>query len=242
MTWYELAYSCCQWFFPALYPKVRKILKEFCKQNPGCQLLDVGGRKSPYTSNVNCHVHIIDLPRESEVQHELGLGLTDKILAQTKRRRSNIVSIRLEDITQTTLKDNTYDGVVSVEVIEHVPDDSAFVNQIHRVLKPGGTFVLTTPNGVAVPNKNPDHIRHYAKAELESKLKEYFKDVQVFHGVRMGYLHKMSMKRWITKNPLEILQAPWVMLCTFLANLFEGNCSTSANNTCHLFAICKKES
>jgi len=222
------------------YTKVRRILKKLTKGTEGFQLLDVGGRKSHYTINVNCDVHIVDLPRESELQEQLGLGLTDDIMEQLRRRRSNIKSIKLEDITKTTFKDNTFNGVVSVEVIEHVLDDSAFVHQIHRILKPGGTFVLTTPNGEAREKTNPDHVREYTRAELEIKLREYFDDVEVFYGVKKGFLHNMTIKGWVSKKPSRILIAPLLMFCGVLANLLERGSSTKAKSTEHLFAVAKK--
>ncbi len=44
------------------------------------------------------------------------------------------------------LSDATFDVVLSYETLEHVPDPKAFVRELSRVLKPGGTLVLTTPN------------------------------------------------------------------------------------------------
>ncbi|MEM9615703.1 MAG: methyltransferase domain-containing protein [Actinomycetota bacterium] len=38
------------------------------------------------------------------------------------------------------------DTVISLDVVEHVPDDAAFVAELMRVVKPGGRVVLTTPN------------------------------------------------------------------------------------------------
>lgn len=39
-----------------------------------------------------------------------------------------------------------FDFVVSSETIEHLENPFQFVRECHRVLKPGGTLVLTTPN------------------------------------------------------------------------------------------------
>lgn len=39
----------------------------------------------------------------------------------------------------------SFDAVVSIEVMEHVSDLGAYVADVHRVLKPGGAFVWTTP-------------------------------------------------------------------------------------------------
>jgi 2-polyprenyl-3-methyl-5-hydroxy-6-metoxy-1,4-benzoquinol methylase len=41
--------------------------------------------------------------------------------------------------------DETFDAVLFCEVIEHVEDDVAALREIHRVLKPGGRIVVSTP-------------------------------------------------------------------------------------------------
>jgi 2-polyprenyl-3-methyl-5-hydroxy-6-metoxy-1,4-benzoquinol methylase len=42
--------------------------------------------------------------------------------------------------------DATFDVVLSVEGIEHLENPFAYLRELHRVLIPGGTLVLTTPN------------------------------------------------------------------------------------------------
>jgi len=239
MTPFEWMYRGLEWFLPVHYRTVRRILRTICRDRQRFLLLDVGGCKSNYTINISCEVDIVDLPRESEIQKMLGLGLTDEMLATMRRRRSNIRSIRLEDITRTSLPDMTYDGVVSVEVIEHVPDDSAFVRQIHRVLKPGGAVIMTTPNGETKKNVNPDHVRHYTRAELESKLRECFDDVRVFYGVRQGWLHNEAIKGWgpQVKRPLTFVLAPYRLLLCLLANLLEGDSANLAGGTNQLLGV-----
>lgn len=41
----------------------------------------------------------------------------------------------------------TFDMVIASEVIEHVPDGPGLLREIHRKLEPGGTLILTLPNG-----------------------------------------------------------------------------------------------
>ena len=41
-------------------------------------------------------------------------------------------------------KDNVFDTIVSMEVLEHLEKPQSFVNEIHRVLKSNGAFFLTT--------------------------------------------------------------------------------------------------
>ncbi len=44
-----------------------------------------------------------------------------------------------------------FDVVLNYETIEHVPDPTAFIAELARVLKKGGTLILTTPNRLWEP-------------------------------------------------------------------------------------------
>lgn len=47
--------------------------------------------------------------------------------------------------TDIPLGDAGFDTVVSTEVLEHVPDPLKALREMHRVLKPGGYLILSTP-------------------------------------------------------------------------------------------------
>jgi SAM-dependent methyltransferase len=76
-------------------------------------------------------------------------------------------------------EDNTFDFVVSFQVIEHIKDDNYFVKEIHRVLKPSGKFIVTTPNILTTLTRNPWHIREYKKEELQKLLLQNFYSVEM---------------------------------------------------------------
>jgi ubiquinone/menaquinone biosynthesis C-methylase UbiE len=54
------------------------------------------------------------------------------------------------DITQITAPDNTFDAVLCSEVLEHVPEPTHALDEFARLLKPGGTLILTAPFGSQV--------------------------------------------------------------------------------------------
>ncbi|MEX2605708.1 MAG: methyltransferase domain-containing protein [Kiritimatiellia bacterium] len=43
-------------------------------------------------------------------------------------------------------EDSSFDGVIATEVLEHLPNHSAIIAEVGRILKPGGVFIFTTPN------------------------------------------------------------------------------------------------
>lgn len=83
---------------------------------------------------------------------------------------------------------DTFDVVVSLETIEHVDDDRAYVAEVRRVLRADGVLICSTPNrrvlnpGRALTDRpfNRFHVREYAVAELESLLRAAFSSVTLY--------------------------------------------------------------
>lgn len=53
--------------------------------------------------------------------------------------------VRNEDLTRLTYPNDTFDCIMSLEVLEHIPDYRAALDELARCLKPGGQLLLTTP-------------------------------------------------------------------------------------------------
>lgn len=79
----------------------------------------------------------------------------------------------------SAFESNSFDSLVSFQVIEHIKDDSLFLKEIHRVLKPGGIALLTTPNRPMSLSRNPWHIREYTATELTTLAQNFFSDVKM---------------------------------------------------------------
>ena len=50
-------------------------------------------------------------------------------------------------------EDNYFDAVTALELIEHLFDPDHFLEEVYRVLKPEGIFVLSTPNLASIHNR-----------------------------------------------------------------------------------------
>ncbi len=75
--------------------------------------------------------------------------------------------------------DESFDFVISFQVIEHIKRDKEFVAEVSRVLRKGGTFIVSTPNAPMSLTRNPWHIREYTAQELKDLLSAEFSQVEM---------------------------------------------------------------
>jgi SAM-dependent methyltransferase len=157
-----------------------------------------------------------------------------------RSRRSNVRHEIFGDMTTAPLMSETFDGVIAAEVLEHVEADTEFVHEVWRVLKPGGFFLATTPNGDSlplVPGRSLDHKRHYTRQELKLLLGSVFPSVNVRYAVRRSRFFAMGIRSWSLTAPV---QTGGAMLGNFL-NWFESRgVESQAHGTQQLIALATK--
>jgi 2-polyprenyl-3-methyl-5-hydroxy-6-metoxy-1,4-benzoquinol methylase len=76
------------------------------------------------------------------------------------------------------IETNSFDVVVSFQVIEHIQDDRKFLEEIYRVLKPGGKAIISTPNIKKTLTRNPWHTREYTAQQLIDLCSSIFSKVE----------------------------------------------------------------
>ena len=79
--------------------------------------------------------------------------------------------------------DQSFDVVVSFETIEHFAEHTEFLNEIRRVLRPGGLLIVSTPDrdnySPAETPANPYHVKEMSGAEFEALLRSHFAAVSI---------------------------------------------------------------
>jgi len=87
------------------------------------------------------------------------------------------------DATKLPFADNTFDRVITSEVLEHIQDDVSAIAELARVVRPGGTLACTVPSWwpekinwmlsdeYHAPKSVGGHVRIYSQTELEAKLR-----------------------------------------------------------------------
>ena len=124
------------------YAEFDAILRDL-ELNPGMRILDVSSPQwfSLYLANkfpsvAFNYINIIDSELDPYKEIAKALGIMN-------------LKYRKEDVRDMQLRDNTFDRVVSISVIEHIyPEkdgDLKALSEINRVLKSGGEFLLTVP-------------------------------------------------------------------------------------------------
>lgn len=74
----------------------------------------------------------------------VSLDLGCRLLKQVKEKCSSTPVAG--DVLALPFKNDVFDFVIATEVIEHTVNPKEAIRAMNRVLKPGGLFILTTPN------------------------------------------------------------------------------------------------
>ena len=98
----------------------------------GSKVIDIGAGGCPHREKFNhCEYFTQDFVQlsDSQIQNQEGYGKIDFV----------------SDILNIPVPDKSYDVILCSEVIEHIPDPISAIKEMSRILKPGGTLLITAP-------------------------------------------------------------------------------------------------
>lgn len=91
----------------------------------------------------------------------------------TEQCATTVPEIRLGSVTELPFADESFDAVVSADVLYHVDDDARALDEFRRVLRPGGVVVLNVPAYRWLWSYHDEAVhsrRRYDRSEVVGKL------------------------------------------------------------------------
>ncbi len=217
---------------------VKKALRKISRQFPGdASVLDAGSGFGQYSWRISrmnpmWHIRAVDINKEQ---------IDDCNRFFEREGLSGRVIFRTGDLT--TLSDiNSYDIILSVDVMEHIEDDMKVFGNFYNSLKENGILLISTPSdkgGSDVHNEKEEsfideHVRDgYSINDITNKL-----TLAGFRGIEAGYTYgrpgniswRLSMKypvRMLNLSPLFYAVLPFYYLIFFpvslVLNIFDLN-------------------
>lgn len=116
-----------------------------------------------------------------------GLDPSDYIVEQARKTWGD--HIQLGTIETADYETESFDLIVAFDTFEHIYDPKKFISMVHALLKPGGIFVITTPDPTStlakISGKNwvsfkiPEHVFYWAPSTITRLLKEHYDVLEI---------------------------------------------------------------
>lgn len=150
---------------------------------PGDRVLDVGagfGRHAFEVARRGGRVVALDYAADEVTQTRATIGA---MVADGEVSVDQFLGVLQGDATRLPFDDDSFDVVITSEVLEHIQDDVAAIAEMTRVLRPGGVFAATVPSWLPetvnwklsdeyhAPKSVGGHVRIYTATELAAKLR-----------------------------------------------------------------------
>lgn len=157
-----------------LDPPHFEVRRDFLLANvrPGDRVLDTGCGDGPFVG-----------PLLETGAVVTGADIAEEALRRARRRAPGARYVRVEPHGPWPFEDGAFELVWASEVIEHVADTEGWVNEVRRVLRPGGLLLVTTPRVERLhvpPDPRGQHLRFYSRSSLGALLSDMgFAEVDV---------------------------------------------------------------
>jgi len=116
--------------------KVHYILDEHLEEDPsGFLCLDIGCASGTITSSLT-----------SRFGQIIGIDIDEAALRSGRGGEGKNLDLVRSDAVQAPFPDGSFDFILCLQVYEHVPDDTALMHEINRLLRPGGYVLFSGPN------------------------------------------------------------------------------------------------
>lgn len=131
----------------------------------------------------------------------IGIDISKKAINFAQKNfRHKRLSFRVADATSLPFKNNSFDTIVSFEVIEHIKNYHLFLNEVFRVLKKGGHFIFSTPNSKQFRGKTSAyHFKEFTGYELLNIFSKRNQTLTLFGQSFKNHLFTTSQKQYFQR-------------------------------------------
>lgn len=145
----------------------------------------VKGRVLDIACGTGYGCHMIAKDRKRELTELIGVDNDEATIWYANREYNHQkITYQQGDALDPTLPEQLglFDTILSFETIEHVADDLLFMENLYRMLKPGGTLVLSSPfgRGRGMQTSEPFHV-HQLTPEEFAELFVRYSDVDMYY-------------------------------------------------------------
>jgi ubiquinone/menaquinone biosynthesis C-methylase UbiE len=119
------------------YADCHQIVLELASKEPCGKALDLAAGQGPL----------------SHALKKKGFEVTATEVFPEQFKAEGVRCLKVNLNEKTPFEDNSFDVVLGIEIMEHLEAPRAFLREIHRILKPGGLAVISTPNISSIPSR-----------------------------------------------------------------------------------------
>lgn len=183
--------------------KRRNFIKQNLETNNKMRILDVGCGYGFYTEKCSAYA--------SEV---IGIDIFKEHLHIAKGRKRDNTYLILNTAEHLAFKDDTFDAIICIEVLEHIPLDESAVKEFSRILKPGGVLIVTGPNKL-LPFET--HIVGLGRESISMGFVGVMRRFRFIPARLRGTIHiardytPWELKKLLTRNGFKIKQLDFLM-------------------------------
>lgn len=122
-----------------------------------------------------------------------------------KSKRQN-TSVKVGDILNLNVKDNTFDAVLLCDVVEHVLHPKLLLKEAERIVKNDGYIIISIPHEflwlmmrallLRFPLHSPDHLHEIDPDDIRSNFKNIDKEINIpiFFSTKLSLIHIFLIK------------------------------------------------
>jgi len=203
----------------------RKLFGQIIRRLPlerGAPVLDVG-------TSTGTNLRLL---RDLGFHSVVGLDASEDAIAFCAAK--GLGRVRLGDVTRMPFENAEFSLVLATDIIEHVDDDLAALSEIYRVLRPGGSVLITVPAFMSLWGLQDDvsrHKRRYRKSQLLERIRSCgFVPIDAFY---FNYLlfspiwTARQLMKWVKPSIRSENELNSPLINTILTSLFAMDVTTA---------------